>query len=139
MTWNQLCWSSLIKVSKVLKLLKYQKLTQINSTARKKMVWKYVAITEGPEVHCAWIPSGERFCPMSMELFCFPYCFRTNYLKIFLKTKNIVIYCWSNYMYPTFMGTKPFWFLFLDYRKFTENFCDNLDYAQIMFVLRSKW
>lgn len=51
----------------------------------------YVAMTEGPEVHCAWIPRGERFCLMSVELFCFSYCFRTNYLKILLKIKKIYI------------------------------------------------
>lgn len=52
-----------------------------------------VAMTEGPNVHCAWILSGERLCPMSVELFCFSYCFRTNYLKILLKTKknNLVL------------------------------------------------
>ena len=130
MTWNLFCWSSLsftVKVSKT-----------YTNKFRKKMVWMYVAMTEGPEVHCAWIPRGERFCLMSVELFCFSYCFRTNYLKILLKIKKN-IYCLSNYIYPTFIRTKPFWFPFLDYRKFTENFCDNLDHAQIMFVLRSKW
>ena len=27
----------------------------------------YVAMTEGPEVNCARIPSGERFFPMSVD------------------------------------------------------------------------